>query len=112
VINWAYDGDYPVEEPTITTDHRPKLPPGTYYEDELSAVSSCVRNRKRVHFEEACETTPLPKGMAEQLARKQLEHEELEKQAVALLKKLKKDPIAKGRKAAALAKAAGFQFTR
>ena len=111
VINWEYDGDHPVDGGVITTNHRPKLPPGTFYEDELSVVSSCVELRKRVHFEEARETTPMPKGMKErgELARKR--HEEVEKQAVTLLKKLKKDPSAKGQKAAALAKAAGFRFT-
>ena len=110
VFDWKYDGDFPVGG-VLTADYRPKLPPGTFYEDELSLATRLVESRKRVHFSPQKEA-PLPEDMQSRLWRATAQREEAEKKAVALIKKLSKDPSAKVKKLPSLAKAAGYKFER
>ena len=110
VIDWKYDGNFAVES-TLTADYRPKLPPGTFYEDELSLATRFVESRKRVHFEPQKEA-PLPEDMKSRYRFVCAQKAEAEKKAVALIKKLSKDPSAKVKKLPSLAKAAGYKFER
>ena len=111
VIDWKYDGNFPVEGGVLTADYRPKLPPGTFYEDELSMATRLVESRKRVHFEPQKEA-PLPEDMKSRYRFVCAQKAEAEKKAVALIKKLSKDPSAKVKKLPSLAKAAGYKFER
>ena len=112
VIDWKYDGNFPVEGGgVLTADYRPKLPPGTFYEDELSLATRFVESRKRVHFEPQKEA-PLPEDMKSRYRFVCAQKAEAEKKAVALIKKLSKDPSAKVKKLPSLAKAAGYKFER
>ena len=110
VIDSKYNGNFPVDG-VLTADYRPKLPPGTFYEDELSLATRFVESRKRVHFEPQKEA-PLPEDMKSRYRFVCAQKAEAEKKAVALIKKLSKDPSAKVKKLPSLAKAAGYKFER
>ena len=111
VLDWKYDGDFPAEGGVLTADYRPKLPPGTFYEDELSLATRVVESRKRVRFEPQ-KDAPLPKDMQSRRILLRAQAAEAEKKAVALIKQLSKDPSAKVKKLPSLAKAAGYKFER